>query len=156
MAGQVFDLSYTVLRPVNTYGRRHETGFIVEYLMTSMARGGPVYIGTPDSVRDFLYVEDHVNAYVEALKNEKACNQVLNVGSGEGVSMKDLARAVAEKMGYKGQIVYSYPPGYPKRPAYADPSYLVLDNTKIRKLLGWSPKYSLDKGLDKTIQAWCG
>lgn len=155
MAGDVFNLNYTVLRPANTYGRKHETGFIVEYLITSMMRGGPVYVGTPDSVRDLLYIEDHVNAYLESLKSDHAHKQVFNVCSGAGISMRELADNVAKKMGYDGPIMHSYPPGYPRRPAHADAPYLVMDNSKIRQVVGWSPKYSLDEGLDKTIQYWC-
>lgn len=155
MSGEVYGLQYTVLRPVNTYGRLHETGFITEYLVTNMLKGSPVYIGAPESVREYMYVEDHVDAYVTVMKADEAIGEVFNVSTGVGVSNRELAEKIASLVGYDGKIVCgSYPPGYPQRPAYADPTYLVLDGSKIRQKIRWEPKYTLEEGLKKTVNFW--
>ena len=155
MCGRVYDLNYTILRPTNSYGRRLDAGFIVEYIITSMLKNEEVFIGTPDSVRDYLYVDDHVRAYLQVLAEPKANRQVLNVSSGRGKTNTELAEKIAEVSGYKKRIVYGvYPPNYPQRPAYADPSYLVLSNEKIKRVIGWRPQTPLDEGLTKTIRMW--
>ena len=66
-----FNLNGTIFRPTNSYGRKFDTSFMVEYLVTQMMKGQKVYIGSPDSVRDYMYVDDHVNGYVSSMKNPK-------------------------------------------------------------------------------------
>jgi dTDP-glucose 4,6-dehydratase len=148
-----FDLKGTVLRPTNSYGRKFDPSFIVEYLVTQMLKGQKIYIGSPDSVRDYMYVDDHVEGYALAMRNPKANGQVYNVGTAVGTSNKELAFMIADKIGFaKGDVVLgSYPPGYPYRPHVSDQPSILLDSTKIRKELNWTPKVSLSDGLDKVI-----
>jgi GDP-mannose 4,6-dehydratase len=148
-----FDLHGTVMRPTNSYGRKFEKNFMVEYLITQMLKGDSLYVGAPDSVRDYLYVDDHVNAYVLVANNPKEDGQVYNVGTGLGVTNRQLAELIAMKLGYDTKKIKfgSYPPGYPFRPLSSDQPYLVLDSTKIKKDIKWSPKYDLSEGLDKII-----
>jgi nucleoside-diphosphate-sugar epimerase len=155
MAMEVYGLKATVLRCNNTYGRRREKGFLVEYLVTSMLDGRPVYIGTPDHVRDYMWVDDHVNAYLLSMQKEAAQAEVFNVSPGNPISNIDLARKMADKLHYEGQIVEgSYPPGYPMRPAKLDQKYIVLDASKIREKLGWKPSVTLDRGMTMVIEHW--
>jgi GDP-mannose 4,6-dehydratase len=148
-----YDLHGTVLRPTNSYGRKFDRSFIIEYLVTQMLSDRPIYVGAPESIRDYMYVDDHVNAYLSAMKNPKADGQVFNAGTGIGITNKELTERIAKKVGYDTKkIKYgAYPPGYPYRPVISDQPYLVLDSTKIKKVLGWTPKTSLDQGLDKVI-----
>lgn len=154
MMGRVSELNYTVLRLCNSYGRKNEAGFIVEYLVTSMLKKEKVYVGTPDSVRDLIHLDDHVAAYVQAMENDDASHQTFNVGTGKGVSMRALARDIAELADYKDDIIETYPPDYPRRPASADPSYLVLDPSKIKSKIGWKPTIDLSVGLRRTVGYW--
>jgi nucleoside-diphosphate-sugar epimerase len=148
-----FDLNGTLLRPTNSYGRKFDTSFMIEYLVTQMLKGEKIYVGSPDSVRDYMYVDDHVNAYVLAMKSAKAKGQVYNVGTMVGVSNRDLAWMIAKKIGFdkKNIVLGSYPPGYPYRPLISDQASIVLDSSKIRNELGWIPKVSLSEGLDRVI-----
>jgi nucleoside-diphosphate-sugar epimerase len=118
-----------------------------------MLKREKVYIGAPDSVRDYMYIDDHVNAYLLAMKKEEAKGQVFNVGTGVGTSNRELAEEIANKIGYnKANITFgSYPPGYAFRPLISDQPYIVLDATKIKTKLGWKTTVSLDDGLDKII-----
>jgi len=154
MAMKVYGLRATILRPNNTYGR-HQGGFIVEYLISSMLRSKTCYIGAPDSVRDYMFIDDHVNAYMLAMKSEKAVGKVFNVSPGNPVTNQQLATLLSEISGFKGKIIYgTYPPGYPQRPATWDPDYFALDSSKIRKVLGWKPTVTLKAGLKKTVETW--
>ncbi len=155
MANKVYDLNGTVLRPINSYGRTGETGFLVEYLVSKMLAGETCYLGTPESVRDYMYAEDHVNAYIKVAKSDKATGKVYNVSPGNPVTNADLAKILTRMTEFKGKVVFgSYPPGYPHRPKSQDPPYLVLDNSLIKRELGWRPKYSLEDGLKLTIDLW--
>lgn len=155
MANRIYHLKGTVLRPINSYGRTGESGFMVEYLVSKMLQGETCYVGAPDSVRDYMFAEDHVSGYIEAAKNPKALGRVYNVSPGNPVTNAGLAKMLAGMIGYDGKIVFgSYPPGYPQRPKSQDPAYLVLDSTRINRELGWKPKYSLEGGLKLTIEMW--
>ena len=155
MASQVYNLDCVTLRPTNTYGRRFDTHFLVEYGITSMLKGEKVYVGAPESIRDYLYVDDHVNAYIQAMKKGKR-GQAYNIGRGEGIKNLFLIERIADKIGYgKNKIVFgSYPPGYPLRPIVSDQPYIILDSAKAKRELNWGAQVNLDEGLEKTIKYW--
>lgn len=156
MMTPVYGLNTTVMRCVNTYGRKIETGFFVEYLVTAMLRGEKIYIGAPDSLRDYMYVSDHVAAYEAAIAHPEVKGEAFNAAPGFVVSNRDLALKLADMVGYNRRrlVMGRYPPGYPKRPIESDQPFIDLDATKIRTLLGWRPKVGLDAGLHRTVEYW--
>ena len=154
MAMRVFGLRAIVLRCNNTYGRKSEEGFFVEYVISSMLRNETVYVGAPDHIRDYMFVDDHVAAYVASLDRNDA-KGVFNVSPGNPISNKELAEKASALIGYQGKIVSdTYPPGYPIRPAAHDTDYIVLDSSKIRAELGWKPTTSLGEGLSRVVSEW--
>ena len=155
MANRIYYLRGTVMRPINSYGRVWESGFYAEYLISKMLRGETCYIGAPDSIRDYMFAEDHVDAYLDVAKSEKAIGEVYNVSPGNPVTNVELAKKLSGLTGFKGKLVLgTYPPGYPQRPQSQDPVYLVLDNTRISREVGWHPRYSLDEGLKQAVELW--
>jgi len=154
MAMKIYGLRATILRPNNTYGRKVK-GFLAEYLINSMLNKRTCYVGAPDSVRDYMFITDHIQAYQLAMGSEKAIGEVFNVSPSNPVTNKELAETVKEITEFEGKIVYgSYPPGYPQRPAQWDPTHLVLDSTKIKSILRWKPSVTLKEGLERTVEMW--
>ncbi len=155
MANRIYHLRGTVMRPINSYGRVSESGFFTEYLISKMLRGETCYIGAPDSIRDYMFAEDHVDAYLDVAKSEKAIGRVYNVSPGNPITNAELAKKLSGLTGFKGEIGFgSYPLGYPQRPQSQDPAYLVLDSTRIGREIGWHPRYSLDEGLKQAVKLW--
>ena len=155
MAMRVYGLKAVILRCNNTYGRTGDSNFFTEYTITSMLQGKPVYIGTPSHIRDYMFADDHVNAFLLAAKDDAAIGNAFNVSPGNPISNLELARKIASLLGFEGKFVEgSYPPGYPRRPSELDTEYIVLDSSKIRHQLGWKPTVSLQEGLLKTIETW--
>src|SRR2546428_5446142 len=155
MANRVYHLRGTVMRPINSYGRKGESGFFTEYIISKMLAAETCYVGAPESIRDYMFVDDHVSAYLDAAKNEKAVGSVYNVSPGNPVTNIQLVKKLSEMIDYRGKIVSgTYPPGYPQRPQTQDPSYLVLDTTKITREVGWKPRFTLDEGLKTTVEIW--
>ncbi|MBM3228760.1 GDP-mannose 4,6-dehydratase, partial [Candidatus Pacearchaeota archaeon] len=68
MLSRVYDFNTVILRNSNTFGRKYDKGFFTEYLITEMLEGKEIYIGAPDSIRDYMYVDDHVNSYLLSMK----------------------------------------------------------------------------------------
>lgn len=139
----------TILRPFNTYGRKDNTHFVVERALTQMLRDDVVRLGDPTPIRDFLYVEDHVNAYLTCLDNEKAVGGIFNFCSSRGVSIKELIDLIAKLTGFRGEIIWN---SIPSRPL--DIKKLIGSYDKARRTLGWGPKYTLEEGLKKTVDFW--
>jgi GDP-mannose 4,6-dehydratase len=155
MAAKAYNLNAVVLRPVNTYGRKFETNFIIEYLITTMLKNGKPYVGAPQSVREYIYVDDHTDAYILAM-DKGVAGEAYNIGTGQGLKNEELAKRIANMIGYDSSNIALgvYPPGYPVRPLVSDQPYILLDSTKARKDLGWKEKVDLNEGLRKTIAYW--
>jgi len=144
--GKAYDFPYTILRPFNTYGRKDNTHFFIERVITSMISGKKVLLGAPDAVRDWLYIDDHVEGYLKAIGNKKAIGQTIQLCTGKGYTTKETAAIIAKQIGYKGEIVWN---ATPERPL--DAKILIGDNKKAKELLGWEPKYGFEEGIKKTI-----
>ncbi len=147
--GMAYDFPYTMMRPFNTYGRKDNNHFFIERTITQMLSGDKVRLGDPTAIRDWLYVEDHVNAYLKALGNQKAFKQTINFCTGKGYTTKETAEIIAKLTGFKGDILWNQTQ---KRPL--DAQVLIGDNSKAKQLLDWSPQYTLEDGLKKTIEHW--
>ena len=101
--------------------------------------------GTP--LREFLHVEDCADACVFLMQRYSGERHV-NVGSGEDLSIADLARAVAGAVGYRGELAFdrTKPDGTPRK---------LMSAAKLRGL-GWSPKITLEQGLADTYRWFLG
>ena len=144
-----YNFPVTILRPFNTYGRRDNTHFIVERTITQMLQGKTIKLGDPQPVRDFMYVDDHADAYLACLDNEEARGDVFNFCTGHGVSIKELVDQIAELVGFDKEIVWGTIPARP-----LDIKTLVGSYEKAKRVLGWEPKYTPEEGLRETIAFW--
>ena len=136
------------LMPCNLYGPNDnfhpENGHVIPALMTKFNNATTDSVtcwgdGTP--TREFMYVDDLADACLFAVENYSNA-ELINVGSGQDISIFHLAHKVAALTGYNGKIEWDTerPNGTPKRP---------LDYNKITEK-GWKPNYTLDQGLEKT------
>ena len=156
MMTPVYGLNTTVMRCINSFGRKFDIGFFVEYVVTTMLRGEKVYVGAPDSTRDYMYVTDHLNAYLCALNHPEIRGEAFNATPGGEISNKELAIKIAGMIGFnkKKILLNQYPPNYPLRPLASDQPHIDLDSSKIKKMLGWKPTVTLEDGLQRTIAYW--
>jgi dTDP-glucose 4,6-dehydratase len=144
-----YDFPVTILRPFNTYGRKNNTHFIVERTITQMLRSKVVKLGDPTPTRDMLYIEDHVDAYLTCLGNEKTRGEIFNFCTGRGITIRELVKLIAGLMGFDGKIIWNTIPARP-----LDIQKLIGSYDKAKRVLGWKPKYTLEEGLKKTIEFW--
>ena len=99
--------------------------------------------GTGSPIREFMYVDDCADALVFLMKTYSDA-QPINIGTGEEISIGDLAREVCAVVGFSGQLTFdrTKPDGAPRK---------ALDSSRIRKM-GWQPKVALRDGLEKTYR----
>ena len=156
MLSKVYDSNVVILRNSNTFGREYDPSFFTEYLITEMIKGNEIYIGAPNSIRDYMYVDDHVNSYLLAMKTPEAEGHVFNIGGGKEYTNKEWTLKIANLLDFPQEKIHfgEYPPGYPYRPLASDQPYLVLDASKAKRILGWSQTVSPEEGLRKTIKYW--
>ena len=146
---EAYGFPVTIVKPFNTYGRRDNTHFVVEKTIAQMLQGGKVELGDPNPIRDFMYVEDHLKAYLTCLDEERAIGQTLNFCTGQETTILKLVEIIGRLTGYEGEVVWNT---VPKRPLDID--VLVGDYSKAKRLLGWKPKYSLEDGLGLCVEYW--
>lgn len=98
--------------------------------------------GSGDAVREFMYTGDAAEALVRLLETDYS--EIINIGTGIGTSIRELANLVAEFTGFEGQIIWDSrkPDGIPRK---------VLDVSTMKRVLNWHPTTNLRDGLQKTI-----
>ena len=147
-----YNRDYVSLMPTNLYGPEDNYDLQTSHVLPAMLRkfheakennhADVVLWGTGTPKREFLHVDDLANAVVFALENRLE-ESLYNVGSGEEISIKELAELIQEITGHKGNIVWdkSKPDGTLRK---------LLDLDLFIKL-GWAPKISLTQGILQTI-----
>jgi len=146
---RVYGFPCTILRGFSTYGRKKTNNFFIEKTITQMMKGGQVKLGNPDVVRDWIYVEDHVDGYVKAIGNRKAVGRAINLCTGKGHTTRETAKTIARITGFDGMISWN---SVEKRPF--DAKFLVGDNSLAKGVLGWKPRYTLEKGIREMADYW--
>jgi GDP-L-fucose synthase len=150
-----YGFNSVVVFPVNLYGPRDNFDLDTSHVIPAMIRKIDAAIGDGTDVvlwgdgsptREFLYVDDAAEGILAAAERYDSSDPV-NLGSGREISIRDLARLIGERMGFRGQFTYdtSKPNGQPRR---------QLSVERARERLGWQARTSLEDGLDRTIEWW--
>jgi UDP-glucose 4-epimerase len=100
--------------------------------------------GDGEQTRDFIYVEDLVEALILAINDNKKRNEVFNLGSGEKISINNLVKNLSEIFNKKIEVLY-------ENSKEGDIKHSFSDISKIKKELNFSPKFNFELGLQKTI-----
>ena len=146
--GQLYDMPVVSMRFFNVFGIRHRTsgtyGAVFGVFLAQLLNNKPLTIvGDGEQTRDFTYVTDIVDACYKASQSE-ITQEIFNVGSDNTYSINYLVELLG------GQKVY-----IPKRPGEPDCTY--ADITKIKKMLGWTPKITFEEGVKimlENIEQW--
>lgn len=148
-----FGLCFTSCMPTNLYGPgddfNPETSHVIPSLLRRMHEakisGTPEVViwGTGDSRREFMHVDDLADAIVWLTENYNQ-KQFLNVGTGEEISIKELAEMVKKLVGYEGKLVFddTKPDGMPRK---------LMDVSKLHEA-GWHHKIKFEDGLKRTYE----
>ncbi len=144
-----FGLPVVTLRPFNTYGPRQSTRAIIPTIIVQALTQPAIRLGNLEPTRDLNYVEDTVDGFVRAGECPNAVGCVVNLGSGEEISIGDLARLVVNLVGKDLSILRDE---CRLRPENSEVKRLCADNHQARELLDWRPRWTLDRGLVECIE----
>lgn len=148
-----YGLPWTVLRLFATYGAGHRPNAyqgIVNVVLTQLLAGNALTVkGSLDRVRDLLYVEDAARAIVGCLSNPNARGHVFNVGTGVGVTVRELIATLCEVLGRRVSDVTITEAAA----TVGDPLSSVADATALEAAIGFVPRFALRDGLVSLVQA---
>lgn len=152
-----FDLPVVTIRPFNTYGPRQSTRAVIPTVIAQVASGKrTISLGSLAPTRDFNYVRDTVSGFVAALRSAACVGETINLGTGHEVSIAEMVAVVAAMMEREVEITEDR---QRFRPDNSEVERLVADNTRARRLLGWTPEYGGRDGFERGIAetaAWFG
>lgn len=145
-------LPFTAIRQTNAYGRTDNNFFVTEAIISRMLQSpNEIDMGYAKPWRNFIYVEDLIDAWMAVIDNWNIVNtgKIFTIGPDNAINIQNYVEKIAKKLNWQGKINWN------KQPNRDGEIYWLNSNHNlITQLLGWEPKISLDKGLDKTIEVW--
>jgi nucleoside-diphosphate-sugar epimerase len=147
MFNRVFNLPVTILRSFNLFGKYQRTNRIIPHIILKLLKGQSVELTSGRQKREFNYVENLIEAIFLSLKNPKSHGKTINVGTGESISIRDIALKIARKFDLIENLKFG---AIQHRPNEIWDMY--CDNTRAKTILNWEPKIKLDEGLNQTIE----
>ena len=145
-----FKLPITIVRPFNTYGPRQSARAVIPTIISQIAGGmKEIKLGDLSPTRDFNYVADTCKGFIELAKCDKAIGETVNIGSNFEISIKNTLDIIKDIMHSDVRFITDE---QRIRPENSEVFRLWCDNSKIRELTGFEPKYSIREGLEKTVE----
>lgn len=142
-----FSVPCVVLRPFSVYGTGQTLDQLVPYLVDQAVKGDQVKLADEKPVRDFLWVGDLAEAMLTILEKDPHGLSVYNIGTGEGVSVGDVVKAVLAQTGPREVICQD-------KERRNEIPVCIADASALRRDFGWKPKTSLAEGIRQMIEAY--
>lgn len=144
-----FATPIVIVRPFNTYGPRQSARAIIPTVITQLLSGDTeLKLGSLSPTRDFNHVSDTVQGFIALAKSDIAIGHEVNIASGKEYSIQDVANLLISEINPKVVIIAD---DQRLRPEASEVFRLIGDNTLIKNLTTWKPKFDLQDGLIDTI-----
>ncbi|HYR59423.1 MAG TPA: GDP-mannose 4,6-dehydratase [Chthoniobacteraceae bacterium] len=145
-----FGVPIVTVRPFNTFGPRQSARAVIPTIIAQLLDGaGVVKLGSLHPTRDLNFVANTVEGYIAAASHDAAIGETFNLGSNREITIGDLAQLIIRLAGCDAKIETE---SQRVRPEKSEVERLLADNTKAAKLLGWTPRVTLEDGLRATIE----
>lgn len=136
------------LRLFTPYGYFENRDRLIPSVVLSAIKNDPIRVSTPESVRDFVFIEDVVDAYLHSLEMPFSKGEIFNIGSGQQHTIEKIINMCVKLSGSKSEILWGT---VAKQSRFIEPKIWRADMSKTKILLKWEPKNSIESGLQKTI-----
>ena len=143
MYSSQYNIPFVITRNCNIFGPYQKIDFLIPTLITQGLKDKEIQIWDPRPVRDYLFVDDAVPAFIRMVESEAAKNEVFNLGSGSCFSSGELAEIISNLLGVRWVDIKKPQPVSPK---------LATETKKINALTGWKSEYNIMTGLENTIE----
>lgn len=144
-----FELPVTIVRPFNTFGPRQSARAVIPTIITQLLAGKEeIQLGSLSPTRDFNYVKDTANGFLQIYKSEKTIGQEINIATQKEISIGQLAQELIRQINPRARICCDE---QRIRPEKSEVNRLLGCNGKIMELTDWRPGYSFEQGIAETI-----
>lgn len=144
-----FNMPISIVRPFNTYGPRQSARAVIPTIITQLLTGKTeIKLGALSPTRDFNYVKDTVNGFIEISKSEKTIGEEINIATQKEISIEQLAKELISQINPSARVICDE---QRLRPEKSEVNRLLGSNQKIRELTNWEPRYTFEQGLAETI-----
>lgn len=145
-----FNLPVTIVRPFNTFGPRQSARAVIPTIITQLLGGKEeIKLGSLTPTRDFNYVKDTANGFIEIYKSDKTIGEEINIATQKEISIGQLAEELIRQINPAAKIVCDE---QRLRPEKSEVNRLLGCNKKILELTDWKPQYTFEEGLSETIE----
>lgn len=146
---RTFDMPVVTVRPFNTYGPRQSIRAVIPTIITQALSQEVILLGDSRPTRDFMFVKDTVNGFIEVAKEAKRLfGKTLNLGTGVEVSIEQVVALIKQISDSKARVAFD---ASRIRPTKSEVDRLCADTKLARKELKWRPQVTLEEGLKETI-----
>jgi dTDP-glucose 4,6-dehydratase len=144
-----FSTPVTIVRPFNTYGPRQSARAVIPTIISQLLSGKEeIKLGVLTPTRDFNYVKDTVQGFIEIAKTVETIGEEINIATQNEISIGELAQELINQINPNAHVVSD---NQRLRPEKSEVNRLLGSNEKIKKLTKWNPTYTLAQGLTETI-----
>lgn len=145
-----FNMPISIVRPFNTYGPRQSARAVIPTIITQLLSGQEeIKLGALSPTRDFNYVKDTANGFIEIAKSNKTIGEEINIATEREISIGDLANELIKQINPNAQIICD---DERIRPDKSEVNRLLGSNKKIKQLTNWNPNYTFEEGIKETIE----
>ncbi|WP_124067824.1 NAD-dependent 4,6-dehydratase LegB [Clostridium sp. E02] len=145
-----YSLPVTIVRPFNTYGPRQSQRAVIPSIIGQLLSGvEQIQLGSLTPTRDFNYVMDTVNGFVEIERSSQTIGETINIASQQESTIKYLAEELIRQINPNAKIIID---NRRIRPEKSEVTRLLGSSLKLKSLTDWKQEYPLSLGLEKTIQ----
>ena len=142
------NLPIVIFRLFSVYGYFEEKERLIPTIIKSCLENKKLKLSSANSVRDFIFIEDVINAYLATIKKiKKIQGEILNLGTGQQTKIAQVVKLVKEITRSKVKPEYNQ-----IKSVQIEPKTWVADISKAKKSLNWKPKFSLEEGLNRDIE----
>ncbi|KNY30277.1 NAD-dependent 4,6-dehydratase LegB [Pseudobacteroides cellulosolvens] len=144
-----YNLPVTIVRPFNTYGPRQSARAVIPAIISQLLSGKTeIKLGNLTPTRDFNYVKDTVNGFIEIAKSDRTIGEEINIATGVETCIGDIFEEIRLQINKEAKVIND---DIRIRPEKSEVDRLLGSNKKIMELTNWKPEYSLKDGLKETI-----
>jgi len=145
-----FNMPITIVRPFNTYGPRQSARAVIPTIITQLLAGKEeIELGSLTQTRDFNYVKDTANGFIEIAKSNNTIGEEINIATQQEISIGQLAEELIRQINPNAKIICDE---QRLRPEKSEVNRLLGSNEKIMRLTNWKPNYTFEQGLAETIE----
>jgi len=143
---QCYSIDFVILRFSNVYGMYDDSDRVIPAFIETAKQNKDLIVFGKDKLLDFTYIDDCVDGIIKSIKNFGGVkNNTINIASGKGIAIVELAKVILNKMTSRGKIVI-------KESRTGEVTKCIVDISRARELLNYEPKVSIEEGVERAIE----